>query len=942
MKQTVVRTFDDGGHSYGQVSNPNDLMHAQDYVHDRISNVVTDFVADASPEIKGFPYSLSSDMGVTVTRAGRVYKNGVTYDLYQDYVLPFDAADDDLPRIDLIIAKLEDEVDAVIDLIPYVQLRTDDEYADGVDPYAPVNVSSPTEKHWRSVVQIKKGTAATEPQAPAVDSNEIPLYLVAIRAGATRIGDSEIIDLRNVGRTVRQMEGSLDTTRQEVTTIESRVHDLETATHLPIDLSQIFGDIQTINEILASLLSQTSPSADIPDIRYARLKSGVTMVDNASSQIRLTPGSASSVPFCDIEIGGRVNFGTAEQVILPQRFLDQTINPRFVTSGTPSGHTQRNVDTTIGSVTPGDTDGTLGFAQKAAELSPLRQWAAMCARDDRYEEMFGGINASGTSALTDWKTYDTLNDTLTPRTITGDVPVGTGGLARMFPYGDGTHVLLICPQGVNNAPATPRCYKVNATTGVSVEITGTRPVGGSFLGDLVHAGKIIIICDNSGIKTWEFDTATDTFTLLSVTGSVPLDVYSSGGPTFGACGSACLLSDNKLLFVGAGVLPFANLGSVRTYVFDRTTLTWVQLTIPRPWNDRGDGETGNLFYQLANVSGKPMITGGYTTLTGTTANRQHWVLSGPSTSGGLLSDLRWEAFTAPTYGLASHSFASLIGVDGLPDGKAVIMGGNRTSVTNNPNIFMSSQAGLIVGTANSVTGISLAPGSTYAKFTVPLYTESFAVNAYRVSLLGNLPTSSYGLRFSMDNGDNWQAITPDTTVTVTDSDNPANRLLEVTLYQTPSDPPVITRIVETLDQNGGVIEDNQVLRFNTPTSGAARGLYLHSNGDVELSTTIEQSTSTKALIAKITPSGTSAPTVKNYINRRRALIKYTGTRASGTTPPFANELAVEARFVNAWVKTVSTGVVYKIADPTITFDSDTITPAGVTTNGDQYTVEIGV
>jgi len=100
-------------------------------------------------------------------------------------------------------------------------------------------------------------------------------------------------------------------------------------------------------------------------------------------------------------------------------------------------------------------------------------------------------------------------------------------------------------------------------------------------------------------------------------------------------------------------------------------------------------------------------------------------------------------------------------------------------------------------------------------------------------------------------------------------------------------------------------------------------LYIDRNGIVTLSETIEPSTSQKCLVHKVTPDGTDAPEVKNYINRRRAHIKYTGVNSAGIIPEsmqFDNELAVPVRYVDARGVTAADNMMYRLDDPEVGFD----------------------
>jgi len=208
MKKTLVQTIEEGGNTYGQVNNPDDLMKAQDFAHERVSGVVSDFINRSStPEIVGFVYSLGAGnaLNMTVAAPGRVYKNGITYDLVSDTTVTFDAAHATLPRIDVVVAKIEDEVGSELDQIPFQRLRTPEEFDAEAPPYSPSNISAPTEIHWKATVIIKKGTPSANPVAPTLASGEIPLYRVAIGATIVRIDTANVVDLRGSAGTIREL-----------------------------------------------------------------------------------------------------------------------------------------------------------------------------------------------------------------------------------------------------------------------------------------------------------------------------------------------------------------------------------------------------------------------------------------------------------------------------------------------------------------------------------------------------------------------------------------------------------------------------------------------------------------------------------------------------------------------------------------------------------------
>jgi hypothetical protein len=165
------------------------------------------------------------------------------------------------------------------------------------------------------VPQIKTGAVNDTPNAPVLASNEVLLYIVTVAAGATRIRTADMIDVRDVILCLREINTEVAGDRVNIANLTKRLTKLEILVDQPIDLSQIFGEIKTLGQILADLQRQVVAARDVPEIRYDRPK--VSNIDPAFSKIVATGHTAAGVPYVDIEVGGRVNFGDAEVTILP-------------------------------------------------------------------------------------------------------------------------------------------------------------------------------------------------------------------------------------------------------------------------------------------------------------------------------------------------------------------------------------------------------------------------------------------------------------------------------------------------------------------------------------------------------------------------------------------------------------------------------------------------
>jgi hypothetical protein len=922
-----------GDNTFGQVSSPTDLMKAQGFAHDRVSGLTHDFVNNTrDQEITGFEYALGAGnaFDVEISRPGRVYtKDGISYDLLADVTLDFAAANDDLPRYDLIVATIEDEVDAEIDLIPFVRLRTSDEFDEEVGPYAPQNISAPTELHWRAVPSIKTGTPAETPTIPAYASNEIPLYLVAVGAGVTQLNNSDVTDLRDIAWPIRRLNELVGINKLDIASLLRRVAALEDLAGQPIDLSWITGELSTLGDILADLISRSRASNDLPEIRYVRPKYALT--DNRSSQILAVGNNDGPTPFVEIEIGGVINFGDAEVAIEPRNFADQSVNPRYATvEGAPPEHEQRIVNLTLDTVTPLGSHGSVDFLERAAMIDTRRSRPAAAARDDRYVEVFGGLSLDNSTSLGDWMTYDNQNDTLTPREPLSALP--NAGRPAMFPYGDGTNVLLIAG---DDADSTPQVFRINAVTGGVTEIVTTKPTGIQFFGDLIADNKMFIVAIRKvgaayEADYWEYDTTSHTFTELGVTGSVPTPVLDAAG--------GCYYRENQ--FVMVTYVPGTS-SSGRTFIFDRTTVQFTEINIPQAYRNTIEKQGPLTGFQMAHVNGRPMIVAGDLAKDTDDTLGKVWELTNlPSTQLAVrpFISLAWIASDASFPRLQDAGFCSTLGTSNLPDSKAFLFAGFGGTRKATNRIYASVQSGLIAASYGGLDGVSIGTSAKSVQFEIPAYEADWDVAAYLANLDGRFTSGNIMIEASFDDGGNWHSIKPGVTLAVTDSDDPAVRRLRITLYNTGTNPPILTRLIENLDTDGEELEDRTVIRYDR-TIGPALALYIDRAGIVTLSEDIVPSTPQKAIIHKVT--GNTPPIVQSYINRRRPHVIYRVEKEDAEVEPgFYNELAVPVRFVDARYRQASDDALIHLDPPTVEFNSSAHAEEAVLGIGDVWIVEV--
>lgn len=931
MKKSLVQTVEVSGNTYGQVSNPNDLMKAENFVHDRISELAKDFINNhRTCEISGLAYELGGGNAFTIdiNTPGRVWTaDGISFDLLAGVTLEIDEADETQPRLDLVVAVLDDEVDAATASIPFVRLRTPGEFSSNTPPYPPANLNKPTELHWRAVPQLKTGTPAATPTPPALASNEVPLYLIAVAPGATAIRDADVLDMRETVLTLSKLNEMVGQNKIDLTNLAGRVRTVEKLASQPVDLTHIFGSIKTLGDILGSLQEQINSQRDLPEIRYANPK--VPLTDKASSQVPSTGTVISTVPSVEMEIGAKVFFGNKEVPILPQMFKDNALNARFSQAAGGSANEKTETDLILANVTQIAADGYTDFVQRSAIFATSRARPAVAARDERYVEVFGGLASDNSSKLGDWKTYDSLSDTLTSRTPSVTLPVADR--PALFSYGNGVHMLLIC---AGESIATPKIFKIHAVTGNVEELTGTLPEGVQFIGDLISDGKIFmtVIAPDGGdgwaSTFWEFDTATDTFEEVGVTGNVPDPVldYADG----------CFYERDK--FVMVAFTPGVS-SSGKTYIFNRPHLEWTELTIEPPYGDDAEKQSPLARFRMANVNGRPLLVGGLLTKDSDAALAKIWELTPSVDLGGIIADRSaWKSWNSTFAPVQDPGFCSLIGANDLPSGGAFFFAGHSKYSEAKTRIYSSTQGGLIATTFGGNPAITIADTSTFATFIVDPFTADWDVAGYLLSLVGSWNASNLKAEVSFDNGDHWQEVTPESLLFVTDSDTPGVRLLKITFYNLKSSKPTLSKMVEIYDQDGVDLEERIVIHYIAP--GTAKHLYLNRDGSIELVSTLEPSTPDRCLIHTVTPNGGSAPTLKNFVNRRRPHIKYTGTKSgSASSTQFNNELAVPVRFVSAKAIKAS-GDLYHLADPTVAFGNTAVTVSGVVTNGDGWIVEL--
>lgn len=196
-KKVKIQVLNSSGVQLGQKARSGDIMDLQNFAHSHLETITKDFLCNARKTI-GFNYTLGggNTRQMTIQTVGRVYdENGLQYDLPQNTTVTF-AASNSQPRIDLVVATINNDVEAEQETIPFVRIRTQSELEAGTPPYVPVQSSQYTQLHNVASIRIVAGTPNASPVAPTPQANEIVLYSVAIAANSTQVLSGDVTDLR--------------------------------------------------------------------------------------------------------------------------------------------------------------------------------------------------------------------------------------------------------------------------------------------------------------------------------------------------------------------------------------------------------------------------------------------------------------------------------------------------------------------------------------------------------------------------------------------------------------------------------------------------------------------------------------------------------------------------------------------------------------------------
>lgn len=201
-KVKVVEIVEQEGVRYGQISHPNDLVQAQQYAHEHIEQITEDFLIQAAGEVVGGEISLGTGLTVSVAD-GRIYRGGLQYE-FDSQNLTLDAAHEQFPRVDLIVAVLEENVPSNTELLAFQRLRSEQELNNSLAPYAPTQFQRFTERDNIATLAVKKGIPASSPQASVLAANEVALFEVTVRANAANLVLlDDVYDVRKIATNLR-------------------------------------------------------------------------------------------------------------------------------------------------------------------------------------------------------------------------------------------------------------------------------------------------------------------------------------------------------------------------------------------------------------------------------------------------------------------------------------------------------------------------------------------------------------------------------------------------------------------------------------------------------------------------------------------------------------------------------------------------------------------
>jgi hypothetical protein len=932
-------------------------MKSQIFAHAHTEINARDFIVGkcATRAVAGFTITLPGGMQLRILAPGQVIDvGGKSYDLIDgsvDKIL--EESDTELSRIDLIVVKLEANVDAADELRPFQRLRTQDELDENVAPYPPQQFTQPTEQHTRSTIIVKTGEPGAQPIAPSVAPDEEPLYAIRILPSATQIDGSSVIDLRNLVASNCELQDMIADLLNLFNNPPAK-HRHE-ADEVDVDgNSPAFKLGATVQDALDTLALRTEPSpittGSALALRPEILRPDVPPYNAASGKLGSSGAVKSGVPVVRIPYPRQVAFSTGIFTIDPNSFVDKSLNPRIVNEDPDSGTNTLDhvVDYSLGSISVIQTDGGGVWTLQGVQLpdARARSYAGQrmtAPRDSRYIEVMGGAPLAGDSA---WYTLDTLNNTVTQRDFTGDIP--NFYIRGVFPCGDGVNVIVAEQPGADGGINGSKLhwYKVNCQTGASTKFTGVAPGyteddtnsgnPSAVIGDLIAPNIIFLLIKVDGLagsagegKAWIYHCDTSSFEMIS-----PVGQNQANGPLAGLQLNQILQDVDVCMYKSGQAVLVRGIG-IQTWVFDYPTRSWSRLNISQPFGDLRTWSNDRLWgLTLGNINGRVQLTSEASSIWELTpGTTPQWDNRGlPAGMGGESSFIN-----SSTPAISGRGFPGLIGMllDGLPRGTGFLIGGR---VSNSPkrDIWEFASGGIIETIFEGAPALTLGPGTKAATFRVANFQIPWQVERMLIALRGANLQGRVKIVESFDDGAHFQEIPVNATTEILNSNSNPNRQLLITLIGTDAVKPILAQSHETFEQEGGVGLGMVYLIYDCPLG--TTHLYMNDNGQIISEVSADQTTRSKAVLLRATKNGALAPTTFDFINKPRIERKYEGgPKAGGVDPTVAFDFAVLPDFIQCW-KIDGSGNAHLLQDCAVAFDGN-ITVLGLA-NGESFRVHL--
>lgn len=313
-KKRIVEIVEDSGINYGQISHPNDLVLAQSFAHQHTENATKDYLQSPTAEVADCGFGFS---GMTFSIGeGRIYKAGKQYDVSFSSV-NLAAANGTHPRIDLIVATLGDDVPSGTQFVAFQRIRTSIEIGANAPPYPQTQFERSTELRNVGVVSVKTGTPAASPVAPTLGANEVALCRITVPAGGTNIASGWLSDQRNVVSNLGIVKGEVDVLQEQMITALNYENQ-------PRNFLSSFQRVAT----LTNILEEIAQGLLVLKYRYPTIAT-------SDGYIPANVVSESGQWVLDIPIGTFVQFGDRYVAIIPENFVDPTLNARYATASDP-------------------------------------------------------------------------------------------------------------------------------------------------------------------------------------------------------------------------------------------------------------------------------------------------------------------------------------------------------------------------------------------------------------------------------------------------------------------------------------------------------------------------------------------------------------------------------------------------------------------------------